>query len=81
MLDAGPGLYTVVDGTRLPMMPGDVLLTPGSSWHSHNGGGDDGYWIDVLDVPLVHLLEPLFYEAFPGGEQPATAPPGVHPFR
>ena len=39
-----------------------------------------GYWLDFLDVPLVHLLEPMFYEAFPGGHQPVTSEPNGHPF-
>lgn len=64
----GRGTYTVVDGTQVEMRPGDVLLTPSMSWHSHaNGGGQDCYWMDFLDVPLVHLLEPMFYEAHPEG--------------
>jgi gentisate 1,2-dioxygenase len=62
----GTGSCTVVDGTRVPMMPGDVLLTPGWSWHSHESlGPDDCYWVDVLDVPLVQLLEPMFFERHP----------------
>ena len=59
VLDARPGLYTVVDGIRLPMNPGDVLLTPNWCWHSHyNEGKHSAIWLDFLDVPLVHLLEP-----------------------
>jgi gentisate 1,2-dioxygenase len=67
----GRGTYTVVDGTRVEMLPGDVLLTPGWCWHSHESiGQEDCYWIDVLDVPLVHLLEPMFYEKHPQGIEP-----------
>ena len=65
----GRGTYTVVNGTRVEMRPGDVLLTPSMAWHSHaHAGGesqDDCYWVDVLDVPLVHLLEPMFFERHP----------------
>jgi gentisate 1,2-dioxygenase len=62
----GRGCYTVVNGTRVEMRPGDVLLTPSWCWHSHeNVGQDDCYWVDVLDVPLVHLLEPMFFERHP----------------
>ena len=64
----GTGTYTVVDGHRVEMRPGDVLLTPGWCWHSHeNAGGNDCYWMDFLDVPLVHLLEPMFFERHPDG--------------
>lgn len=64
----GKGTYTVVNGTRVEMRPGDVLLTPSMTWHSHDHAGqtqDDCYWVDVLDVPLVHLLEPMFFERHP----------------
>ena len=67
VVDAEPGTYTVVDGVRLEMMPGDVLLTPNWCWHGHgNDSKANGYWIDFLDVPLVHLLEPMFFEPNPG---------------
>lgn len=76
VVDAEPGTYTVVDGVRLEMMPGDVVLTPNWCWHGHgNDGKANGYWIDFLDVPLVHLLEPMFFEPYPEeyekGERPA----------
>jgi gentisate 1,2-dioxygenase len=68
VLDAAPGNYTIVDGKKLPMLPGDVLLTPNWSWHGHqNESAACGYWIDVLDAPLVHLLEPMFFEQLPEG--------------
>lgn len=62
----GHGTYTVVDGTRVEMRPGDVLLTPSWAWHSHSSNGtEDCYWVDVLDVPLVHLTEAMFFERHP----------------
>jgi gentisate 1,2-dioxygenase len=62
----GHGTYTVVNGTRVEMRPGDVLLTPSWHWHSHEAiGPDECFWVDVLDVPLVHLLEPMFFEHHP----------------
>ncbi len=62
----GHGSYTTVDGTRVEMRPGDVLITPSWCWHSHeNVGTEDCYWVDVLDVPLIHLLEPMFFERHP----------------
>ncbi len=76
----GQGTYTVVNGKRLEMRPGDVLLTPSCSWHAHECiGNEDCYWMDFLDVPLVHLLEPMFFERHPEGiesdiEDLATAP-------
>lgn len=80
VVDAEPGTYTVVDGVRLEMMPGDVLLTPNWCWHGHgNDGKANGYWIDFLDVPLVHMLEPMFFEPNPDeyavGVRPAKPSP------
>ncbi len=65
----GHGTYTVVQGKRVEMRPGDVLLTPSWLWHSHahlTTSDEDCYWVDVLDVPLVHLLETMFFERYPG---------------
>ncbi|HEY2532073.1 MAG TPA: cupin domain-containing protein [Xanthobacteraceae bacterium] len=63
ILDSEPGTYTEVDGLKIAMEPGDVLLTP--NWSSHGHGNDSracAYWLDFLDVPLVQLLEPMFFE-------------------
>ena len=80
VLDVGDATYTVVDGERLDMRPGDVVLTPGWTWHGHANDGDrPGYWIDFLDVPLVQLLEPMFFEPWPEGFQAPTATPVQSP--
>ncbi len=63
ILDSEPGTYTEVDGVKISMEPGDVLLTP--NWSSHGHGNNSracAYWLDFLDVPLVQLLEPMFFE-------------------
>jgi gentisate 1,2-dioxygenase len=66
----GHGTYTVVDGQRIEMRPGDVLLTPNWAWHSHeNVGREDCYWLDFLDVPLVHLMESMFFEHHPDKQE------------
>ena len=63
VLEAKPGAFSVVDGVKLPMLSGDILLTPGGTMHSHYNESDAcAYWIDILDVPLIHLLEPMFFE-------------------
>ncbi|OGA12699.1 MAG: hypothetical protein A3G25_12245 [Betaproteobacteria bacterium RIFCSPLOWO2_12_FULL_63_13] len=68
VVDTRPGAYTVVEGKKIPMVPGDVLLTPNWCWHGHSNESDgNAYWIDFLDAPLVHLLGPMFFEPFPGG--------------
>jgi gentisate 1,2-dioxygenase len=68
VLDAEPGAYTIVNGEKLSMGPNDVVLTPGWSWHGHgNEGKGCAYWLDYLDVPLVQVLEPMFFEQHPEG--------------
>jgi len=60
------GAFSIVDGEQHPMNTGDVVLTPGGRWHGHGHDGDaQAFWFDGLDVPLVHLLEPMFVESHP----------------
>jgi gentisate 1,2-dioxygenase len=71
VVDAEPGAYTVVNGVKLMMGPGDVLLTPNWSWHGHgNEANAPAYWIDFLDTPLIHALEPMFFEPHPQSYEP-----------
>lgn len=54
----GEGGYTVVDGEKLPMHRGDVVLTPGGDWHDHgHEGSEPVIWLDALDLPLFVYLE------------------------
>lgn len=58
--------YSVVNGEKTPMESGDVILTPGGYWHGHgHEGSEPAYWLDGLDIPSVHLMEPMFYEEHP----------------
>ena len=60
------GAYSVVNGLKHPMNSGDIVLTPGGAWHGHgHEGSEQAFWLDGLDVPLTHLLEPMYYEPFP----------------
>ena len=46
VLDSGEGVYTIVNGEKLMMRSGDVLLTPNWCWHGHgNDGPSPAYWI------------------------------------
>jgi len=73
ILEGGPKAYTIVDGHSIPMLPGDVLLTPNGCYHGHDiQSADEAYWIDILDVPLVQYLGPMFFEVHPERTQAST---------
>ena len=66
VLDAADDVYTVVDGKRVDMTPGDVVLTPSWCWHGHaNDGSETAFWLDFLDVPFVRHVEAMFFEHHP----------------
>lgn len=69
----GEGAYTTVDGQKLPMSRGDLILTPTGLWHEHGHDGDAPVvWLDVLDLPLVHYLEASYHV---DGPRQAVKPP------
>lgn len=54
----GDGGFTVVEGEKCPMEPGDLILTPSGLWHEHGHAGTGPVvWMDALDLPLVYSLE------------------------
>jgi gentisate 1,2-dioxygenase len=62
----GEGGYTVVDGEKLPMEEGDLVLTPGGEWHDHGHEGTEPVvWLDALDLPLFVYLEGSYAEEAP----------------
>ena len=61
----GKGGSTIVNGSRIPMYPGDLVLTPNWTWHDHANDTDAPMiWLDGLDSPLVRMLEAGFYEEY-----------------
>ena len=81
----GGGGYTVVNGDRIPMYPGDLVLTPNWTWHDHaNDTGAPMIWLDGLDTPLVRMLEAGFWEEYGADTQPigkgADPSPWHYPF-
>ncbi|MFV0281192.1 MAG: cupin domain-containing protein [Rhodoblastus sp.] len=54
----GEGGYTVVEGEKMPMEKGDLILTPSGLWHEHgHEGSGPVVWMDALDLPMVYALE------------------------
>ncbi|MDV6976874.1 cupin domain-containing protein [Mycobacterium intracellulare] len=71
VVDGSPDLFTAVDGEKLAMEDGDLIITPAYSWHDHHNESDKrGVWVDILDVPLMGYLRQMFFEPFGGRTQP-----------
>lgn len=78
----GRGTYSTVNGVKMPMETGDVVLTPGWFWHGHGHDGDSpAYWIDGLDIPLMRLLEPVFFQEHPDRYEKIVSAAATSPFR
>ena len=62
--------------------PATSCLTPGWCWHGHGHDGDQpAYWFDGLDVPLTHLLEPMFFQEHPQKHEKVERVVTTSPFR
>ncbi len=86
MIVEGEGAYTTVDGEKLPMRRGDLILTPTGLWHEHgHDGAEPVVWLDVLDLPLVYYMEASYHvngerqDVKPGRGDRAYARGGVVP--
>lgn len=65
--------FTAVEGNKLMMERGDVILTPSWYWHDHgNEGPDPMVWLDGLDLPLYRFLPVNFAENFADPRYPST---------
>ena len=54
----GEGGFTIVDGEKLPMERGDLILTPALHWHEHrHEGAGPVIWLDALDLPTILAQE------------------------
>jgi gentisate 1,2-dioxygenase len=59
----GNGAYTAVEGEKVVMHEGDLILTPSWQWHDHGNETDQTVvWMDGLDVPLVKALNSIFFQ-------------------
>jgi gentisate 1,2-dioxygenase len=67
----GNGATTLVDGKHCPMAEGDLIITPGMSWHEHvHKGTAPIVWFDALDVPLHQYLGTAVFEGGPVKDAP-----------
>ena len=71
----GSGAYTAVDGERVYMEPGDLILTPSWAWHDHgNETKERVVWMDGLDIPLIASLEAMFFQFYSEEKVPERRP-------
>lgn len=64
--------FTAVDGERITMERGDIILTPSWKWHDHGNDGDEPViWLDGLDLPVFKLLKLNFAAGYPQPQYPS----------
>lgn len=69
----GHGAYTNVDGQKMVMEDGDLILTPQGCWHEHAHEGDENMvWIDGLDVPFIQGLQQISFDSYKPGRLPVN---------
>src|SRR6266404_2309389 len=67
----GAGSYSTVEGDKVFLERGDLVLTPPWTWHDHGSEFDErAIWMDVLDIPLNNYLDAPFFENYPHERQP-----------
>ena len=67
----GNGASTIVDGKDCPMEEGDLVITPGWTWHEHvHRGSAPIIWLDALDAPLHRYLGTDAFEPGPVHDLP-----------
>lgn len=68
----GNGASTIVDGKDCPMAEGDLVITPGWTWHEHvHRGSAPIIWLDALDAPLHRYLGTDVFEPGPAHDLPS----------
>jgi len=71
----GEGAVTIVNGKECPMAEGDLVLTPGWTWHEHvHRGKKPIIWLDGLNSPLHRYLGTAAFEPGPIRELPPMIP-------
>lgn len=83
----GEGAYTCIDGQKIPMFPGDFVVTPRWSWHDHGNQGNQAVvWMDGLDTPFTsmfgaHFRENYSAETLPVMQTITQEKPLIYPFQ
>src|SRR3954453_1513673 len=82
----GKGAYPIGDGKSCLMEEGDLVITPGWTWHEHiHKGSGPIVGMDGLDAPFPRSLGPAMFEPGPthdmpdGADDAAFAMPNIVP--
>ncbi len=68
----GTGGFTAVNGQRIKMRRGDLILTPSYAWHDHgNDASGPMIWLDSLDLPNFTHFPIHFTEHYSEARYPA----------
>ena len=77
----GSGASTIVDGKDCPMAEGDLVITPGWTWHEHvHRGSAPIIWLDALDAPLHRYFGTDVFEPGPAHDVPKVADDAAYAF-
>lgn len=70
----GSGATTTVNGGKITLSAGDLVLTPNWAWHDHANESDEPIiWMDGVDRPLVKMLDAVYFDVYRGhGYQPVV---------
>ena len=69
--------FTAVEGEKIQMHRGDVVLTPSWHWHDHgNDGSQPIIWLDGLDLPLWQYMPINFVDQYSESRYPSSPSPG-----
>jgi gentisate 1,2-dioxygenase len=73
----GENAYTAVEGEKVMMERGDLVLTPAWEWHDHgNEGKRPMIWLDGLDLPLWKAVPAIFTQHYPEERYPSKRSDG-----
>jgi gentisate 1,2-dioxygenase len=79
----GDRAYTAVEGEKVMMQRGDLVLTPQDEWHDHGNEGDKiMIWMDGLDHPIWRAVPLVFTEHYGNKQFPSevTTKPSVRKY-
>ncbi|KAF5234714.1 hypothetical protein FANTH_12066 [Fusarium anthophilum] len=64
--------FTAVEGKKMPLVRGDVVITPIWHWHDHgNESNKPVVWLDMLNLPLFRFAPVHFAEGYSDPRYPS----------